>query len=95
MLQEAMSTPRGTGSVRQQAAAEPQATQKGEQAKGRNCYKSSSPLKYRPQSLSYGSKEKVARDGNHEVKEDYSKGEDGLCGSLLSCVTGGRKKNKR
>lgn len=95
MLQEAMSTPMGIGSVGQQAAAERKATQKSEDSEEKNCYKSSLPLKYRSQSLSYGSKDKLAGDGENDVKEDDSKGEGGLCRSLLSCVTGGRKVNKR
>lgn len=95
MLQEAMSTPTGIGSVGQQAAAERQASQKGEDSEERNCYKSPLPFNYRPQNLDYGSTDKFARDGKNDVKENDSKGEDRLCRSLLSCVTGGRKKNKR
>jgi len=95
MLQEAMSTPMGIGSFGHQTVAEQQATHSGENSEERNHSESSPPLIYRPQSVGYGSKDKLARDGKTDVKENDSEGEDSLCRRLLSCVTGGRKENKR
>jgi len=53
------------------------------------------PLIYRPQNIGHKSKDKFAKDGKSNVKEDDSEGEDRWCGRLLGCVTGGRKENKR
>jgi len=95
MLQEALLTPMSKGSVGQQVAAEQQATKHGEDSEDGSHHESLRPLIYRPQNVGHKSKDKVARDGKSNVKEDDSEGEDGLCGKLLSCVTGGRKENKR
>jgi len=95
MLEEAISIPMSNGSIGQHVAAERQAIQHGEDSKERSHYKCLPPLIYRPQNVRHESKDTFARNGENDLKEDHSKGEDGLCGRLLSRVTGGRKDNKR